>query len=159
MENVMVGPDGWVGFGVGADASAAQEDSDVEVTWDDAQQELFEKAETVCHERVPDYAPPPSALEPDQAQLARAQAFAACARENGFADFPDPDELGQLNVPAGTSKEQFLALVTACRDTIAPEPDDSGGFSLALPGFGETVDPAWMDDLVAILAEGAGPRG
>lgn len=152
VENVMIGPDGYVGLGVSSDA-AGDEDSSAEVTWDDAQRELFEKAEAVCRERVPAYSPPTSADGPDPAQLTRARAFAACARENGFAEFADPDELGQLDMPAGTSKEEFLALVTACLDTIAPEVDGAGGYAFALPSFGDNVDPAWMEDVAALLAD------
>ena len=77
-----------------------------------------------CELEVPDFEQP----EPDlsgadgvtitmEDQLEASLAFADCARENGYADFADPSENGQLDIPA-MSEDEFRALLDACVDTL-----------------------------------------
>ena len=77
-----------------------------------------------CEAAIPDFEQP----EPDlsgmegtmismEDQLEASLAFADCARENGYADFADPDEHGQLDIPS-VSEDEFRALLDACADTL-----------------------------------------
>ena len=80
------------------------------------------EAWAACEEKIPDFEQP----EPDMSgadvnsvsiedQIEASLAFADCARENGYADFADPDENGQLDMPA-MSEDEFRALLDACAD-------------------------------------------
>jgi hypothetical protein len=55
-------------------------------------------------------------------QVKAALAFAKCARENGFADFPDPNDDGEMNLPSGITEDGFRSLLEDCFD-----PDAKGG--------------------------------
>ena len=77
-----------------------------------------------CEVKIPDFEQP----EPDlsgmegnmvsmEEQLEASLAFADCARENGYADFADPNEHGQLDIPS-MSEDEFRALLDACADTL-----------------------------------------
>ena len=77
-----------------------------------------------CEEELPDFEQP----EPDlsggegfmvtmEEQLEASLAFADCARENGYADFADPDEHGQLAIPS-VSEDEFRALLDACVESL-----------------------------------------
>jgi hypothetical protein len=81
------------------------------------------EAWAACEAEFPDFEQP----EPDlsgaegitvtmEDQIEASLAFADCARENGYADFADPDEHGQLDFPA-MSEDEFRALLDACADT------------------------------------------
>lgn len=73
--------------------------------------------------------------------------FAACARDEGYADFADPDEIGMVVFPAGLSEDEFRALLTAClsEDGIAPgiAPESAESFEFdwvaVLQEFGANV--------------------
>ena len=76
-----------------------------------------------CELEIPDFEQPEpdlSGMEGDmvsmEEQLEASLAFADCARENGYADFADPDENGQLDFPA-MSEDEFRALLDACAAT------------------------------------------
>jgi hypothetical protein len=75
-----------------------------------------------CEATLPDFEQP----EPDlsgmegntvtiEDQIEASLAFADCARENGYADFADPDENGQLDFPP-MSEDEFRTLLDACAD-------------------------------------------
>ena len=77
-----------------------------------------------CEAEVPDFEQPEPDLSGAEAnsvsmedQLEASLAFADCARENGYADFADPDEYGQLEIPS-VSEDEFRALLDACADTL-----------------------------------------
>jgi hypothetical protein len=82
------------------------------------------EAWAACELEVPDFEQP----EPDlsgaesaglsmEDQLEASLAFADCARENGYADFADPTEYGELDIPS-MSEDEFRALLDACADTL-----------------------------------------
>lgn len=85
-----------------------------------------------CEEEVPEFTQP----EPDISMKEGAQtqmispeeiieaglAFASCARENGFADFADPDADGMLTLPKGISEDEARTLLEACADTTGDMP-------------------------------------
>jgi hypothetical protein len=77
-----------------------------------------------CETELPDFEQP----EPDlseaegnmismEDQLEASLEFADCARENGYADFADPNDHGQLSIPP-VSEDEFRALLDACADTL-----------------------------------------
>ncbi|WP_341976513.1 hypothetical protein [Microbacterium sp. LWO13-1.2] len=90
------------------------------------------EAWATCEEKVPEFAQP----EPDmsgaeatealkfdaEAMIKASLAFAGCARENGFADFADPDADGMLQLPAGITEDEARALLTACEDELGEMP-------------------------------------
>ncbi|WP_337000568.1 MULTISPECIES: hypothetical protein [unclassified Microbacterium] len=85
-----------------------------------------------CEEEVPEFTQP----EPDMSGAEGAQtqvmspeefieaglAFAACARENGFTDFADPDADGMLTLPKGISEDEARTLLDACAETTGDMP-------------------------------------
>lgn len=98
-----------------------------------------------CEEKVPEFTQP----EPDMSMKEGAQtqmisseeimesglAFAACARENGFTDFADPDTDGMLELPVGITEDEARTLLDACAETVGdmppmftPESVESAGF-------------------------------
>ena len=78
-----------------------------------------------CEAELPDFEQPEPDLSGDgkeiiitmEEQIEASLAFADCARENGYADFADPDEFGQLDIPS-VSEDEFRALLDACADTL-----------------------------------------
>lgn len=109
-----------------------------------------------CEEEVPEFEQP----EPDMSggdfkevtseEAAEASlAFAECARENGFAGFPDPDANGMLNFPAGVTEDGFRALLDACID------EDSDIFPSFSQESTESFDFDWMAVMHEFM-EGAG---
>ena len=85
-----------------------------------------------CEKEVPEFEQP----EPDISMKEGAQtqmispeeiteaglAFAACARENGFTDFADPDKDGMLVLPKGISEDEARTLLDACAETTGDMP-------------------------------------
>jgi hypothetical protein len=113
-----------------------------------------------CELEFPDFEQP----EPDlsgaegtmitmEDQLEASLAFADCARENGYADFADPDEHGQLSIPS-MSEDEFRALLDACSETLE-------GVGLPMtPESIEGFDFDWMavmEDYFDNMMVGSGP--
>ena len=85
-----------------------------------------------CEEEVPEFAQP----EPDvsmkegavtqmispEEMIESGLAFAACARENGFTDFADPDADGMLELPKGITEDEARTLLDACAETVGDMP-------------------------------------
>lgn len=85
-----------------------------------------------CEEKVPEFTQP----EPDMSAAEGATtmsvspedliesglAFAACARENGFADFADPDADGMLEMPVGITEDEARTLLEACAEKTGDMP-------------------------------------
>jgi hypothetical protein len=159
IDGVFVGDDGFVGFSVRAgDSGNADGDSggqDISVGHEDA---AFTAATTLCSEQVPEYHQDSGLHDPAQAAQAldEARAFAGCARSNGLTDFPDPDADGALVIPEGTTRAQFLAVVTACKSsfamtTVGAEGAGDGSMTLSLPLFTGAYDASWADEVANIL--------
>lgn len=93
-----------------------------------------------CELEVPEF----EQAEPDREgtattsaeQMETALAFSECARENGYTDYPDPGENGEMNLPADITEDGFRALLEDCFD-----PDSVGGFMLTK----ETIDSLDFD--------------
>ena len=115
-----------------------------------------------CETKLPDFEQP----EPDlsgaegnmismEEQLEASLAFADCARENGYTDFADPNDHGQLDVPS-MSEDEFRTLLDACADTL----EDFG-----LPMTQESIeglDFDWMSVMQEYfegIMVGGGPAG
>ncbi|MFF3866547.1 hypothetical protein [Micromonospora sp. NPDC001898] len=153
VQNVMVGPDGYVGPGISID-SAQGNSSPGPVKFDAAAAELSAAAEKVCRAKVPQYEPPRNGDGTDPALAEASRAFAKCARENGIAAFPDPEGASaEMAVPAGTTKEQFFAMFAACKRTIVPAGDKKGTF--VAPNFTGAFDAAWSEELYSRIIDGA----
>lgn len=82
-----------------------------------------------CEEEVPDFEQPvPDMAGGELEMITREQiieaglAFAACARDEGYADFADPDDDGMVTYPTGISEDEFRSLLTSClpEDGLAP---------------------------------------
>lgn len=140
----------WIAAG---DADAFPEDGGMQDAW------------TACHEQLPDFTQP----EPDfsggdgdkhvvnrEDAIKASLAFAKCARENGYADFEDPDKDGQITLPSGFTEETFRALMDACNDTLT---------GMGLPISKESADALdfdWlsvMSDYIKGPVGGTGPAG
>ena len=116
---------------------------------DGGQRAAWEK----CEEEVPEFEQP----EPDISASAGSQTqmfspeefmqsaldFAACARENGFTDFADPDADAMLELPAGITEDEARTLLDACADTAGDLPPMFTQESI------EAVDFDWF----AVMAE------
>lgn len=146
-EHVTVGPDGSVGLGITV-TDEDEGDDETHVVVGELEAERFAAAEEVCRERVPEYEPPSIDTSLDADALEAARAFAACARDNGFPDLPEPQgEFAELEVPAGTTEDQFATVFEACAHTVIEEFDD-GGKAFASPNFTGAFDPAWLAGLL-----------
>ncbi|MCU1440355.1 MAG: hypothetical protein JWP85_1352 [Rhodoglobus sp.] len=107
-----------------------------------------------CEEEIPDFEQP----EPDMSGATSVTkdeaievglAFAACARDEGYADFADPDTNGMMTIPSYFTEDEFRSLLEACFDT------ESGiGFGIAK----ENADQLDFD-LMAVMQEFMGPAG
>ncbi|MHC9046681.1 hypothetical protein ACYX8G_19015 [Microbacterium saperdae] len=85
-----------------------------------------------CEEEVPEFEQPEpdiSASEGAQTQMFSPEEFmdagldfAACARENGFTDFADPDADAMLTLPAGITEDEARTLLEACADAAGDMP-------------------------------------
>ncbi len=101
-----------------------------------------------CEEEVPEFAQP----EPDMSGADGAQtqmispedliesglAFAACARDNGFAAFADPDADGMLEMPVGITEDEARTLLEACAEKTGEMPP------MFTPESIESVDFDWF---------------
>ncbi|RFA17177.1 hypothetical protein B7R21_00075 [Subtercola boreus] len=181
VDGVFVNDTNFVGVSVeakpGGISEAGEDDSNVFV--DASADGPFGEAEKACSARVPEYHAEVFDEDPALAaqMIDQSRAFAACARQNGLSDFPDPDIAAEdtLLVPEGTTKSAFFAVVTACASVFgqgAPVTDPSvdanaqGGqgqtFSIAMPTFGGAYDKAWAPEVTSLLfaalepTEGAG---
>ncbi|MFK3677173.1 hypothetical protein ACI2IP_05545 [Microbacterium sp. NPDC090218] len=95
---------------------------------DGGQRAAWEK----CEEEVPEFTQPEpdiSSAEGAQTQMISPEeliesglAFAACARENGFTDFADPDADGMLELPVGITEDETRTLFEACADSVGDMP-------------------------------------
>lgn len=90
------------------------------------------EAWTTCETEVPEFTQPEPDMSGaedaethriDQEDMIKASlAFAGCARENGYADFADPDADGMLELPAGITEDEARALLEACKDELGDMP-------------------------------------
>lgn len=78
------------------------------------------------------------AKEAQAAMQASADAFAACAKEEGFTWVGDPVE-GAIMIPLTVTEEEFRATLTAC-----------GGDGTALPGWMSDMDLPFNPSMVAM---------
>ena len=76
-------------------------------------------------------------------------AFAECARGEGYADFPDPDENGVLDFPTGMSEDSFRSLLEACVD-------EDSGFGIPIS---EASSASFDFDWVSVMQEFTGAGG
>jgi hypothetical protein len=71
------------------------------------------------------------ALTPED--LAKLRQYSACMREHGLADFPDPDDEGQIELPdrlrvlADNEDPTFAAAARACVGLLPPKMGTKGG--------------------------------
>lgn len=108
---------------------------------------------TACEEEIPDFEQPEpdmsgaEAVTQDEA-IEAGLAFSACARDEGYADFADPDTNGMMSIPTYFTEDEFRSLLEACFDS------ESG------IGFGISKENAdQLDfDLMAVMQEFM-PRG
>lgn len=108
------------------------------------------EAWAACQAKVPGFTQPdPDMGDADVQQVTQEDAlkatlaFAKCARDNGFTDFPDPDKNAQLTFPDGITEDEFRSLFEAC----ASELDGVG-----LPISKESTD-AFDFDWMSIVEE------
>jgi hypothetical protein len=101
-----------------------------------------------CADEVPEFVQPEPTMSggdptaPDaEEQMEIALAFAECARESGYPDWPDPDENGAMAFPDGLTEDGFRSVLEDCFD-----PDSSQGFALSK----EVVDSLSFD-VVAVI--------
>ncbi len=150
---VMVTMDGDGTWQSANSASGYPEEGGMQEAWLACEAELpeFEQSE-------PDLAGAETHMLSMEDQLEASLAFADCARENGYADFADPDENGQLDFPP-LSEDEFRSLLDACSDTLG---------EVGLPMTQESTegfDFDWMsvmqeyfDGIMGGTAVPAGPR-
>lgn len=75
-----------------------------------------------CEEKVPAFEQPVPEMPDDiemidqEDVMAAGLEFAACARENGYSDFADPDSDGMLELPFGITEDGLRSLMDACYD-------------------------------------------
>ncbi|WP_197055672.1 hypothetical protein [Microbacterium sp. ZOR0019] len=101
-----------------------------------------------CEEEVPEFTQPEpdmSAADGAQTQMISPEqiiesglAFAACARDNGFAAFADPDADGMLEMPVGITEDEARTLLEACAEKTGEMPP------MFTPESIESVDFDWF---------------
>ncbi|MEO7895968.1 MAG: hypothetical protein ABIR65_01600 [Pseudolysinimonas sp.] len=103
---------------------------------------------TACEAEVPDFEQP----EPDmdggntvtaEEQMQAALDFSQCARDNGYPEFPDPGERGEMNLPADITEDGFRTLLEDCFD-----PEHPMGLMMT-PELSESLD----FDLMAVMED------
>lgn len=173
IEGLFTDDDGYVGITIDAEADGASGDSgDSSFDMDAESGSRYAEAEKKCLLSVPAYHEHAAADDPALSArlLSQSRAFASCARQNGLSDFPDPDSSagGKLVVPEGTTKAQFLGVMTACASAFAGSSsmldangNDSGGGSsdavtIAMPEFGGAYEPSWSSEVTDILFRAMG---
>ncbi len=114
------------------------------------------EAWTDCEAEVPEFEQPTpdmsgTGLTPVSRvdMLESSLAFAECARDEGYADFPDPDADGMVDFPSGMTEDGFRALLEACL------PDDGMSFLPVSPDSAASFDFDWL----AIMGEFGGASG
>jgi hypothetical protein len=124
-----------------SDAAGGYEDVGIQDAW------------TACEADVPEFEQPEADLsgadmqgQTIEQQIERSLAFAGCARDNGFADFPDPDDHGMLGFPDGMTEDAFRGLLESCVDTL-----EGGPIAISTDAT-ESFDFDWM----AVLQEYVG---
>lgn len=98
-----------------------------------------------CEEEVPEFEQPEPDLSGAMSEAITLEdiidlslAFADCARENGYADFADPDENGMVELPFGITEDEFRSLMDACSEEL-------DGFGLPISQeSAESLDFDWM---------------
>ncbi|WP_146078165.1 hypothetical protein [Subtercola sp. Z020] len=164
---VFTDDEGYVGVSIEVGPTGATgEDGDTSFDLGSGPGSVYTAAETKCRADVPAYHPRADADDPALVAglLKQGRAFAACARGNGLAEFPDPDAAagGKLVVPAGTTKAQFLAVVTACATAFAAvesstgdagtDGDGSGGaITVSMPQFGGAYEASWSSEVTDLI--------
>ncbi|KRE31283.1 hypothetical protein [Agromyces sp. Soil535] len=127
-----------------------------------------------CEAEVPEFEQPSAdfggpdgeGLDPelDAAQTELLLAFAECARENGVADFPDPEDASMV-LPESIDEATLRSILTACGDDLA---DSEAPLSVRLQGSpgqggGEDLGRVFEDfpeltDKGLMVSAGAGER-
>lgn len=105
---------------------------------------------TACELEVPEFEQPlPDISGADmqtfsvEDQIENSLAFAKCARENGYADFADPDDQGMIDLPLGITEDEFRSLLEACSEEL-------GDFGIPISQeSAESLDFDW----IAVLGE------
>jgi hypothetical protein len=103
-----------------------------------------------CEKEVPGFSQPaPSMAGGEELEMVSSEQivqagldFAACARDEGYADFADPDENGMVAFPIGLSEDEFRTLLTAC------VPDDG-----IVPGISQESTESFDLDWMSVLQE------
>ena len=96
------------------DAAAFPEDDGLRDAW------------AACEQEIPDFEQPEPPMNGNgdsvtaEDQMEAALAFAECARDNGYADFPDPDDNGAMNLPTDITEDGFRQLLEDCMDPEQP---------------------------------------
>jgi len=96
------------------DAEAFPEDDGIRDAW------------VACQDEVPDFEQPEPPMNGGgdtvtaEDQVEAALDFAQCARDNGYADFPDPGDHGEMNLPTDISEDGFRQLLEDCFDPEKP---------------------------------------
>jgi hypothetical protein len=80
-----------------------------------------------CEAEVPEFTQPVPDMSggegefvSSEEQMEAALAFAECARDNGYADFPDPEDNGAMNLPTDITEDGFRQLLEDCMDPEKP---------------------------------------
>ena len=110
-----------------------------------------------CEEEVPEFEQPEPDISGEGAEtkmisseeiIEAGLAVAACARENGFTDFADPDADGMLELPVGITEDEARTLLEACADAVGDMPP------MFTPKSVESADFDWFA-LIGEYFEGA----
>jgi hypothetical protein len=117
------------------------------------------EAWTACAEEVPDFEQPAPDMSGGDGEshivtredaIEAGLAFAACARENGYADFEDPDAEGQIAISSDFTEDTFRSLLEACSDVL-------GGMGIPISQeTAEALDFDWMSVMSEFIE---GPTG
>ncbi|MDH6182238.1 hypothetical protein M2152_002420 [Microbacteriaceae bacterium SG_E_30_P1] len=118
-------------------ADAYPEDGGMRAAWAD------------CEAQVPDFEQGAPDLGGEEMEMVTGEQiiqagldFAACARDEGYVDFADPDENGMVTFPIGITEDEFRTLLEAC------VPED--GF---MPGISQESVEAFDFDWMSVLEE------
>lgn len=115
----------------------------------------YREAWQTCADKVPEFEQP----APDMGDganltavsskdmLAKSLAFADCARGEGYADFPDPDDSGMIDFPL-MGEDEFRSLLEACLDK-------EGMFGVPIsPDSAKAFDFDWFAVMAEFMGEG-----
>lgn len=114
----------------------------------------YREAWTACEAEVPEFTQPQpdmsdAIIKGREEMIEAGLTFASCARDNGYADFEDPDADGLLSVPFGITEDEFRSLLEACFDAET-------GFG---PAFSRESTEALDFDWIAVMSEFMGDSG